>query len=407
MPPSVSLVAVVALLVAACGPRAPETAQEVRRITDDVMPRVEEAVGLRFLTPPVVAVRTRDQVHAYLVRRLDEEYPPALMADIAVAYRLFHLVPDTLDLRALLLAVLSEQVVGYYDPDSTTLYVVDGTDPVQLRLVLAHELVHALQGQYVPLDSLLQAGEAVDPTGGENDRRMAAQAVLEGQATLASLTAMLSDEHIARLENFWRDLRENVRQEQERMPVFAAAPLVIREGLLFPYLAGADFLRWFGQTYPDTLPFGPRLPTSTEQVLHPDRYRAGDAPTTLRFRPEATVGESVYEDTWGEFEMRLVLQVRTGSESLATAGALGWDGDRFAVFADDGEHALVWWSVWDGDRAAEKFASMLERYWGGRVSPGRRWTVARATLDGRPAVRLVEARDAWVGWMRVPGVEVR
>ncbi len=397
----------VAVLVAACGPRAPETAQEVRRITDDVVPRVEEAVGLRFRTPPVVAVRTREQVHAYLVRRLDEEYPPALMADIAVAYRLFHMVPDTLDLRALLLAVLSEQVVGYYDPDSTTLYVVDGTDPVQLRLVLAHELVHALQGQYLPLDSLLQAGEAADPTGGENDRRMAAQAVLEGQATLASLTAMLSSEQVARLENFWRDLRENVRQEQERMPVFAAAPLVIREGLLFPYLAGADFLRWFGGTYPDTLPFGPRMPASTEQVLHPDRYRAGDAPITLRFRPEAIVGEPVYEDTWGEFETRLVLQERTGSESLATAGALGWGGDRFAVFADDGDHALVWWSVWDGDRAAEKFASMLERYWGGRVTSGRRWTVARATLDGRPAVRLVEARDAWAGWARVPGVERR
>ena len=55
------------------------------------------------------------------------------------------------------------------------------------------------------------------------------------------------------------------------MPVFAAAPLVIREGLVFPYLAGADFVRWFMEDYPDTVPYGDRLPASTEHILHPER----------------------------------------------------------------------------------------------------------------------------------------
>lgn len=380
----------------ACRPPAPTTDDEVRRLAEDVIPRVERTVGLTFRAPPDLAVRDRAAVTRYLLGRLDEEYPADRMADIAAAYRLFGLIPDTLDLRATLLAVLGEQVVGYYDPDSVTLYVVEGSDPAQIRLVLAHELVHALQGQYVPLDSLLSLRN-------DNDRQMAAQAVLEGQATLASLTAMFDEERLEGLGSFWGDVRSTVRREQEQMPEFASAPLVIREGLLFPYLAGADFVRWFTERYPDTLPFGPRLPTSTEQILYHDRYAAGDAPVPLRFRPAPHAGDLVYEDTWGQFETRLVLRELTGSESLSNAGALGWEGDRFAVFRHATGEALVWWSVWESPQMAEKFALMLEREWG---TAGRRWAVRRGGVDALPAVVLVDAPEAWPGWETLPTVSV-
>ncbi|HEX9632851.1 MAG TPA: hypothetical protein VGA02_10335 [Gemmatimonadales bacterium] len=383
-----------ALALGCAADRVPDTAAEVERLAADVIPRVERSVGLAFREPPAMAVRDRAAVERYLIGRLDEEFPVERMEAVATAYRLIGLIPDTLDLRAVLLAVLAEQVVGYYDPDSVTLYVVEGADPAQIRLVLAHELVHALQGQYMPLDSLLSMRQ-------ENDRQMAAQAVLEGQATLASLTAMFDEERLRELGSFWGDVRAMIRSEQERMPVFASAPLILREGLLFPYLAGADFVRWFGETYPDTLPFGPRLPQSTEQILYPDRYHAGNAPVTLRFAPAAHAGEVLYEDTWGQFETRLILRERTGSESLANAGALGWEGDRFAVFRHASGDALVWWSVWETPQAAEKFAAMLERSWG---RDGRRWAVRRDTVAGLPAAVLADAPPAWPGWEALPGV---
>jgi len=383
--------------LAACArDRVPSTDAEVERLAADVIPRVEASVGLEFKEPPAIAVRDRAAVERYLIGRLDEEFPPDRMERIETSYRLFGLIPDTLDLRALLLAVLAEQVVGYYDPDSTTLYVVEGADPAQIRLVLAHELVHALQGQYLPLDSLLALRE-------ENDRQMAAQAILEGQATLASLVAMFDEERLRELGTFWGDVRSMIRQEQERMPVFAAAPLILREGLLFPYLAGADFLRWFGQNYPDTVPWGPRLPQSTEQILYPDRYHDGDQPVTLRFRPAPYAGDLLYEDTWGQFETRIILRERTGSESLANAGAIGWEGDRFAVFRHPTGEALVWWSVWETPQSAEKFAAMLERTWDGN---GRRWAVRRETVSGLPAAVLVDAPPTWPGWETVPAVAI-
>ena len=74
-------------------------------------------------------------------------------------------------------------MAGYYDPDSATLFGVAGADRAQLRLVLAHEMVHALQGQYLPLDSILKATAS-------NDRLTAAQSILEGQATLASIEVL-------------------------------------------------------------------------------------------------------------------------------------------------------------------------------------------------------------------------
>ena len=112
------------------------------------------------------------------------------MRGLETAYRLFGLLPDTLALRTLLLDLYAEQVAGYYDPDSATLFGVAGADRAQLRLVLAHEMVHALQGQYLPLDSILKSTA-------NNDRLTAAQSILEGQATLASIAVLAPGQDVA------------------------------------------------------------------------------------------------------------------------------------------------------------------------------------------------------------------
>ncbi|MBI4419508.1 MAG: hypothetical protein HY560_01675, partial [Gemmatimonadetes bacterium] len=389
--------AALTVALAACGGSAGEQGgSQVDAVARQVIPKVERAVGLRFRTPPAIAVRTGDQVRSYLARKLDQDLPPDVLEQVTIAYRLFRLIPDTLNLHSLLVALYSEQVVGYFDPDSATLYVVDRADPAQLRLVLAHELVHALQGQYVRLDSLLSVRH-------QNDRRNAAQAVMEGQATLASLVAMMPEQDFSEMPDFWAQYRETIRQEQQRMPVFSHAPVIIREGLIFPYLAGADFARWFARNFRDTVPFGPRLPLSTEQILHPDRYLKGDRPVELRFvrgpQPE-------YHDNLGEFETRVLLTVLSGSESAGAASALGWAGDRYGIFAVDGtaERALVWWTVWDTDAAARRFELLLSRQWLRKSRPGRREVIDRLELDGHPAVRLTDAPQSWRGWRSPPMV---
>jgi len=364
--------------------------QEARRI----MSRVEQTVGLEYKATPGIEIRTKEQVRSYLLARLDSAVPPEELEGITQAYRLFRLIPDTLDLRALLISLYTEQVAGYYDPDSATLYVVEGADPLELKLVLAHELVHALQDQHMDVDSLLSLQR-------QNDRTMAAQAVLEGQATLASIAVIMPDQDVGTLPDFWSQFRETVRQQQESMPVLGNAPRLLKETLIFPYLAGADFVRWFLIEYPDWLPFGERMPTSSEHILHPDRYRRGDAPVDLRF---VSASDAVYEDGLGEFEISILLSELVGTESVASSAASGWGGDRYAVFRDADAYALVWWTVWDTDAAARRFNLTLQREW--RSDSGRRSDVEQLTLGDRAAVRLVDAPEAWSRWGSLPEVEL-
>jgi hypothetical protein len=312
-----------ALLVGCRGesPRASSGDTAFAQLVDSLRPLVEREVGRPFREPPRSAMRSRAQVRDYLVRKLHEDLPPARLAGIESAYRLFGVLPDTVGLESTLVELYSEQVAGYYDPDSAKLFGVEGADPLQLKVVVAHELVHALQGQYLPLDSILRDLRS-------NDRLAAAQAVLEGQATLASIEMMAPGSDVTRSPEFWQQYRDQVSSQQSAMPVFARAPPVLKRTLLFPYIDGAEFMAWW-ETTPqrDSMPWGPRMPVSTEQVLHPDRYQRGDAPVELRF----TSGpDPVYEDLLGE-EETLVHQAEMTGGSAASAVPLGWGGPRYRM----------------------------------------------------------------------------
>jgi hypothetical protein len=394
MPPVAGIVATAAVILA-CRGQAPASSRPdaLSHLVDSLKAPVERATGLEFKTSPKSALRSRRQVRDYLIRKLDEELPPAKLKGLETAYRLFGLLPDTLTLRSLLLDLYTEQVAGYYDPDSATLFGVEGADPSQLRLVLAHEMVHALQGQYLPLDSILHATS-------NNDRLTAAQAVLEGQATLVSINVLASGQNVSGNPEFWDMYREQVRDQQASMPVFAKAPLIVREALIFPYLEGAEFMHWWETSaWKDSVPYGPRMPVSTEQILFPDRYAGGDAPVALAFRSDTGL---VYEDVLGEGEIRVLMARLAGAPEVKTRTPIGWGGDRYRVYSSPTGPALIWYVVWDDSRSADRFT------WGygGRLRatsrPGYRTELEALELEGKPATRYVLAPADWDGWGKIP-----
>jgi hypothetical protein len=372
---------------------------ELRQAVQQMMPAVERATGLKFKQPPAVLRRTRLQVRDYVIHKFDDDLPPAELAGVQAAYRLFGLIPDSFDLRRSLIALLTEQVAGYFDADSNALYLPTDIDPSQARLVISHELVHALQHQYVNLDSLVELKR-------QNDRRSAAQSILEGQATLAQILVLMPEQRIESLPNFW-NLRTALTGERDGMKEFARAPLWLRESLIFPYLGGAEFVRWFEHAYPGKQPYGALMPISTEQILHPARYAVGDRPDGIAFEPAGR--EPVrYEDDLGEFEIRLLLEQHLGDDSAAALFAAGWDGDRYRVLGR-GADALVWYTLWDDRASGARFAKAMARAWAKRRSgarAGRRSEVKQLLLNGVPAVRLVDAPLGWKGWRRVPRVRV-
>ncbi len=392
----------VAALLPSCRGRAQavQGTADLRDMVRRMMPAVAQSTGLPFKREPLVLRRSRDQVRDYLIHKFDEDLPPADLAGLESALRLFGMIPESLDLRATMIDLLAEQVAGYYDPDSNALYIPSDIGTSQLRIVVSHELVHALQDQYVRLDSIITQRH-------QNDRRSAAQAILEGQATVAQIPVLMPEQNpdTFPLGWFWQQ-RAVMARQQEQMKEFSKAPLWLREGLVFPYLGGADFIVWFKHKY-----FGrsvlSAMPRSTEQILHPERYDAKDEPTDVTFAGPAADAVQ-YEDGLGEFETRLLFQQHLGDEAESARLAAGWDGDQYQVLGRNAD-ALVWCSVWDDAAAASRFAGGLQRAWAKRRSSegkDRRSEIKQLTVAGRPVVRLVDAPANWPGWRRLPAVRL-
>ncbi len=393
------LAVAVAAGIIGCRGRAPGVADEpaVRATVDSLIPLVEKAVGITFQKPPRFAMRTKQQVQEYLRVKLEQEFPASKMAGVEAAYRLLELLPDSVDIRSLLLPLYSEQVAGYYDPDSTTLYAVEGAKGDQLRLVLAHELVHALQHERLPLETMLKDVS-------NSDRLAAFQAVLEGHATVAMMAVVVPDRALLADPTFWDNYRDQVKSAQSSMPVFQKAPLVLREGLIFPYLAGAEFIRWWAGQGAERPPLPPRdqLPQSTEQILHPDRYAANDRPVDVQFA-EPKDADVIHEDTMGEFELEIWATQMRGGGVVLTDLPLGWGGDRFRVYRTPAGPALVLYTAWDDSTAARRFAGLTaERFVNRPPRPGYRTTAELLTATARPTVRIVRAPEAWTRWSSLP-----
>lgn len=330
--------------------------EELAARVAELLPGLAERAGLELIRPVRVEWRSREELERYIQTQLDLELPPARATSIVDAYGHLGLVDPDLDLRALLLELYLEQVAGFYDPDSLALWVMADQPSDDVQTVLLHELVHAVQDQAVSLDAITH-----DSLG--SDRRTAAQAALEGHATLVMLEEMFE-----RLQGRPVDLSElpDVRQmiqpaleaTRTQYPTLARAPRILQEGLLFPYVDGAGFvLDLWNMEEGRPLPFGDLLPVSTEQVLHPDRLLRADRDHPTRVA--ASGPDPRYEDELGEVGVRVLLRehLGAGTENLAT----GWDGDRYWLYpgVEDGTSALRWVIVFDDASSRDGLANRL------------------------------------------------
>lgn len=350
---------VVAMLgVSACGGDAQETSPLVRsedpalaELASAILPDLARRSGLELKEPVRIEVRSRAALEEYLRFKLDEQLPEGEARMTVASYALLGLVPDTLDLRGVLLGLYGEQVAGFYDPDSTALFIMDDQPQALLQGLMIHELVHAVQDQSVDLEAL------TDPHL-SNDQGTAAQAAIEGHATLVMLEylAELSQGapvDLGAVADFGAQLRRSLQGMRSQYPALARAPRVLQEALLFPYLEGAGFVQalWAGGSR--GAPFGDRLPLSTEQILTRD---FDDAPVGLAVYVRG--GTSVHEDNLGRLETGILLEARLGE----TAGALaqGWGGDLYAlVDLPGGGQGLAWAIVWDDEASRDRFVEAL------------------------------------------------
>jgi hypothetical protein len=411
----------VGILLGATRVEAQKTTDEsLRRAAAEVLPRVEALSGLEAKRPINIAARTRKQLENYLSSEASE-IDPTMAAAVGAAYAKLGLLPVASGVLDGTSALLGEQLAGYYDAERDTLYVLTDLNRDEAIGVLAHEMVHALQNQYVPLDSLVGSWLG-------NDRRLAARAAIEGHATVVKW--LFSAEQVTGEPAALSDLPDMTLVPLELLfpddpgPILETAPALVRDGLVFPYSRGAGFVQALWRSNRAFLPFAENLPQSTEQILDPGAkfLTSREAPVEVIFSEEqlppitpelAGSGAApkvdpaswwtVYENTLGQFELSILLKERHyqyGAEKYA----LGWAGDRYLLLRDHEHDVLVWYLAWDDRRSATAFATAFRQIFGPKLN--RTGAVEELTIEGRPVVRIIDAEEG-VDLSRVPRPEVR
>ena len=144
-------------------------------------------------------------------------------------------------------------------------------------------------------------------------------------------------------------------------------PKFLEDQLIFPYLGGLAFVQalqaqgggsWKLVDLADRV----RVPESTEQILHPEKWVAVEGPLPVRLDVELGAGwRRTARGTWGEWQTRELL----GGD--ADEAAAGWGGDRYELWQrgacakppcrENDVLAMKW--RWDTEKDAREFESAL------------------------------------------------
>ncbi len=329
----------------------------------------------------------------YVQDQFRKDNPPELVAANERLLKGLGLLPADASLENLYIDLLSSQVAGLYNPEDKQLYVVSRSGalgPTE-KTTFAHEYTHALQDQNFNL-----AGIDLDAPG-EGDRAIARLSLVEGDATL--LMSLWQINHLSQaeiLQLFNEALDPKITGALEKMPP------VLRESLFFPYTAGLTFaqgLQASGGWEAVNAAFS-RLPASTEQIIHPEKYTSDEAPIHVDIPDDlaAKMGSgwtTGLEDTLGEFQLKLWLAEAGGAvASGAEEAAAGWGGDRTIILdGPDGAFAIVIRSEWDTPADAAEFAAKAESVVDGLANPGD----VLALVDGTGVTVVIASDQDLVG----------
>lgn len=306
--------------------------------TDAMAREVAHVRGLKLRHKIPNEVVDRAELRARLEKQAADHKTAAQTAAEGEALARWGLIPPGLDYTKLMVDVLTDQIAGYYDPDTKklTISATAGDDEAWAELVLAHELDHGLQDQAFDLRKF----EDLPDT--EGDAEMARHALVEGDGIVLMLEVMLARQH---RPPPWSN-PEAARTIEQAMsaPTDDAldhAPLVVRESLMFPYRAGFAFVAALRRRHPWSAIDAAfrRPPRSTEQILHVDKYLADEKPVPVTGAvPASLPGYAIVHSTvWGELEMQLFLRAHGVADEVAGEAAAGWGGDRVLLLARPGD----------------------------------------------------------------------
>ena len=317
-----------------------------------------DAVGLRANI--VRELSTKNPVKRFFVSRDEMSFKVAEILkedkdEISIEQKLLTslgLLSNEDALGDLILALYSEGILGLYDSEEQKFFVVqndDGLNPSQERTYV-HEFVHHLQQQAFDIDTTIKNLEY------NQDAELAFRALVEGDASLAE--GMYVQRYMSGIER----AASQEKASNALMDAFYAAPRTVQRSFIFPYVEGLQFVKQLYSIggWDSVNQSFSKIPQSTEQVIHPEKYLLPDDPIAVKV-------PSLIEalgDGWSELtrntmgELFLLAFLESGlSPEFASIATAGWGGDHFVLLEGPGEGdnlfaALI---IWDTEKDAKEF----------------------------------------------------
>ncbi len=376
--------------------------------------QVAEIRGREFKRAVELELNGRSGYSAHLERKAPLPGPVLYLEDLDRYVRKLGLYRGDVVLeRSFLLGVTAIGVVAYFDFDADTVFLLGDDVAVEhLEGRLAIELYHGLQDQYFDLNEFFP-----DKTALNADAFLARRAVVEGEARYIDeiLWQMKWNGHLPSLGQLQAAIRNDLNADAQRIRRWMShGPTGESESVAAARAARMDSIPGFAVLQRVQVPaFGMNIvnhirkqhsnwkrgweqvdrlftdpPVSTEQVLHPEKWLAGETPDRLAWPPFEETDlfdewELIHEDSIGELTWRIIF----AEFDLATAGepaAAGWNGDRFAMFRSPDGKALLYllYTSWDTDKDAVEFQDLYREVLALKYpSDGTRHTLTRNRRD--------------------------
>jgi hypothetical protein len=400
----------------------PRQAEELFHSVDEILQFDSKQSGLPIKKEIKRKLTSRDEVVSYLTKHLNDEDTQRLRRSELVLKK-FGLLPRDFNLETFLVALLREEIAGYYDPKTRTVNLLDWVPMEEQEPVMAHELTHALQDQSVGLEKWMKKGDKdlaeikrdLTPADIENDEMNdTREAVVEGQAQAVMLQYALAP--VGRTLTDSPQLVEAMEEETltgtSATKVFNEAPIFMKESLTFPYSYGMEFIVKLLQKGGKEQAFAAVLrnpPHTTRQIMQPETYLSGEKiePLTVPdFKRDLKDYQKFDIGAMGEFDVAVLIEQYAG-KPLSKQLYPEWRGGYYYAAHPKSDTAaplaLLYVSRWSSPETAAEFAaiyaqSLQQRYKKAEEigdpapdKPGAR--NAGSKDDPKPAV--LNGRHAW------------
>ena len=362
----------------------PAQAKELFRSVDSILAFDSEDTKLPIRHAVKRKLTTRSAVEKYLDSKMKDDKDTRRMERSEIVLKKFGLIDRDFQLEPFLVSLLKEQIAGYYDSKTKTVYLLDWIDPEQQKPVLAHELTHALQDQHTNLEKWeSKSEEDIAHNAAEDTEHIrtdeddtAREAVLEGQAMAVFLDYDLkpSGRSLLTTPGIVSGLTDKMSNDPDS-PIMSRAPLLLQESLLFPYRDGLRFEAALLRSQGPTGAFAGALdrpPDSTYEIMNPGVYESQAKVPMLQMPDIHPILDGEYNPydigVMGELDVRILSQL-FGGDGAAALLTPAWDGGIYyaaqrksaktqAERDSTASVSLLYLSQWKSEEAATAFAKM-------------------------------------------------